>query len=533
MTRAGVRRSAGIGLAFAISTVALAPASGTEADDPAREPSRVVAPSISIDVGDPGGVVRHVGFDIKQFSNRTAALTEDLARQIFSTGDYDVLRVPIIPQPGFVTAGHQLPDSNGVDTPGGTYLDPYIRFATWAKEYAPAGVDVRIFASLKTPVEVDDDNDRNDCGSWGRFDEGHRVCKAFSPFLHFRDSAAGAVDGRAYADYLASYLNEWHRAEAAVDVDILGPDNEGAGGLASRFDPMAWPNNDGQISAAKYEVIVERVDALLGAGEAPTPVMNFNDGKVPDLRTICTSPGLSTDAWARTGFLSFHYGAKRRLFGPVGGGNTGMPRLEVREYIKRLKQCETAHDPQNTKNTWDTEFHFTDGSEEYRLVAAGINALFDELNAGTNGVVWWGTPYPNSPGCATIERKHEDRRMMANLSTALQNGVPLGTSRSDAVSGLSFQAVRNGTDLWLLALTGANATPDDLIVRAAGVSISPGDHPGYQAFQWRTSSDGSIGTKACPVGKVQGISGQPDTLRLADLPDRSLTFVRIPGVFPQ
>lgn len=418
------------------------------------------------------------GFDIKQDCEPGAApdcvppiakrLANDpaWAREIFGSGKMNVLRIPI------------RADDDGVDENGRFKPEYYRVIVQAAKAALAANPNVRIFASRNTV---------HDC------DKATPQCLDFHKALKQGGVANGQVMMSKYGALLAEYL-EWFDAQG-VHVSILGPDNEPT-------------NNEGNLTIGR---ISDAIDALDTRYKKARPKLMLNDGSRPDVAFLKAVD--EKKKWNLVGFAGTHYQSDER-----------------KERHALLDQFANFAHQQGKTDVWDTEYHFTDNKPgddkpgvqgEYGDAALGVYGVFDQLDAGFSGIVWWGYK-PPSDGTSKSE-------IQTALVESIGGGWPLATTKNDAARrAFSTRAIRQGKDVvvWVVNDTDKSIPKKPIHFKsAAGKDVNAKTKPTFE--RW-VQKPGVAGGK---MTHESGVGGLEKGDAFVGYPEHSITVVRVPDVY--
>lgn len=537
------RAASSIAVAAAAAALMAAPMTSVAVDTSA----------VRIDIGAEGRVINDIGFDLKQpgvaarlIQPNAAGQPEatPYARALFSDRRFTVLRIPIFAsnQQGKGKPARAIINSNGTlnyensraDTAYGDVIDA-VRVV---RQLQPG---MKVFASLRT-VDCEGGNHRTD-----------PECQEFNGA--FKQN--GAIAPAAYGQFLGRYL-QFMKA-SGVDVDFIGPDNEGRGDPACPAESGAdWParecvgtNNEGRISVADVKIIRTAMASQLSGTGIGVPGIIFNDGMEPDNRTICGAA--SDDAlWNVVFAKGMHYQAKNRHHRVAG--QSQFARLDA------LVGCRPNFP------TWDTELHYdqdmgiapSPNSTNAQLIVRGgfqdgimyMKGVADHFDAGVRGIVYWayaGRRFNCSApatgdainNCALSMLQESLHQTLAGATTSGHIGgrvlpsTGFGSAAAPiARGGTPTRAVRVGNDVavWIINDTGDEfaAKPMDLI-RANGSSVTytPEQAQALEVRRWSRqpeTPDGMVGMRY--EGVVAGATsvGSNDLPRV-EVPPYTITQV--------
>jgi hypothetical protein len=434
---------------------------------------------IEIDTAKQGVRFTDWGLDIKQSCSQGAdpcvppvakklAADPAWAAEIFGSGRMNVLRIPI------------RADGKGVDGSGSFDPSYYGIIVQAAKNALAVNPNIRIFASRSTV---------SDCPN------GDPSCMDFAESLKEGGKASGKVLMWKYGRLLGQYLT-WFDAQG-VHVDILGPDNEPT-------------NNEGQLSITRIEDAMKSLDEHY---DKSRPKLMLNDGSKPDIEFLEKVDALGK--WPLVGFAGTHYQSDERA-----------TRHDLLDEFAAFARH------QGHKQVWDTEYHFTDNKPnddkpgvlgEFADAALGVYGIFDQLDAGLSGIVWW-SYRPPSEGTSKSE-------IQTALVETIGGAFPLATSDGDGPasrrSSLNTRAVHQGKDvvLWVVNDSGYDYPQKPIVLRKEnGSRIQVKSAPTWERWK-RVDPTGGAMSHSNGVGKV--VKGNASVA----YPPNSITVVRIADVY--
>lgn len=468
--------------------------------DPQRGPKAPTTMSkdpIRVDLSDSsafGRTLRDWGYDLKYDRAVKQILADKAFRdRVFGSGAVTTLRIPIFADASSV---------NAKGKPRAALFAPtaaLIRATTLVLSEHP---DLQVFASLKT------------------------VCPGSKPKCNeFADSLKnkrGKLRGKRYGAFLAAYLK---RLDAAgIPVAVVGPDNEGNGGRNVTDNVFANSNNEGAITPRKFSTIATTLRARYDG----VVRLTFNDAKKPDTKTLCTKR-----LWkgqVRPDIAALHYDSDKRS-DKMGGPNTkAYPWQPVWKYFRDYTRCaQRLH----SAPTWDTEFHYTNfpGVGDAGDAVFATEALFDHLDAGVSGIVWWSyLGRASSPGKASLQQAMVETLAVATpVPTTDGDGKVIGQGRG----WFSTRAVRQGNDLvlWVVNDTKWSYPFKGIQVTMPGGGRYTPDLSAIELRQWKNRAV-TPSFSEVPSGEVAALvrvssRGVPQV----KLPRRSISVVRFKGVF--
>lgn len=454
--------------------------SGDDLEDPTELLDAVRADGpIEVDIQKNGVHFTDWGFDIKQSCfgggqpNCAPPVAKKLAEEpayvaeIFGSGRMNVLRIPI------------RADDKGVDA-SGNFAPAYYGVVVQAvKNVLAVNPAVRIFASRNTV---------SDCAN------GDASCPDFASSLKEGGKESGKVQMGKYGKMLGQYL-AWFDSQG-VHVDILGPDNEPT-------------NNEGQLTIGRIEDAMKSLEQQYGKQH---PKLMLNDGSKPDVGFLTKVS--QAGKWNMVGFAGTHYQSDERA--------------TRHEALDKFAEMARAHG----KEVWDTEYHFTDNKAgddkpgvkgEYADAALGVYGIFDQLDAGFSGIVWWGYK-PSSEGTSKSQ-------IQTALVESVGNSFPLPTSDGDGPKSqrqsLSTRAVRQGKDVvvWIVNDSKHDYGKKEIILRKKnGKRAKAKAEPTF--LRWtRIDPKGGAMEYESRTGKIEGGNAA------LGIPAYSISVVRIADVY--
>ena len=299
----------------------------------------------------------------------------------------------------------------------------------------------------------------------------------------------GSLNPRRYARLLLDLLS--YMKAKRITISVLGVDNEGAGRTS--------------MTPAKHNAIVTRLTALCLAAEVPVPLIIAPEPYGPSTRWSNWLNRLAARGWGRSvGVAGTHYYSHER-------------KARGRAYANLLAEFGAAA---GRVPLWDSEFHWQDVGDDYSDALFGLISAFDHFDNGFQGLVWWNF-HPESGG--TIRAQ-----IQTALVTSTTNAYPISVDDQDGWflndTKLSTRAFKQGRDIVLWLLNDTTKTFTGKSIRIPGETITPSSAP--TLTRWKRSS-GSVTRESGSVDV-----GQSDSVFPIELPKKSITYVRIPDIYP-
>ena len=307
----------------------------------------------------------------------------------------------------------------------------------------------------------------------------------FPDWVRYR---AGGLNSGEYAKLLFDFLSYMRTKQVAVSV--LGVDNEGA--LL------------GNITPAKHNRIITDLTSLCETAGITIPLLIAPDSYGPSRAWSQWLDDLDTRGWGSSVDLAgtHYYSDVREAHGS--------------SYVNNLDRFAMGAG----RTLWNSEFHWT--GFDYRAALFGLISAFDNFDNGFQGMTWWNFN-PESKGTAKAE-------IQTTLVTSTINAYPVGVDDQDGYflndTKLNTRAFKQGHDLVLWILNDTATTLAGKSIKIPGETIAPSSPPTFTRWTWLQPSG--------PVVRESGSVdvGPSDDIFPMELPEKSITHVRIRNVYP-
>ncbi len=302
---------------------------------------------------------------------------------------------------------------------------------------------------------------------------------------------SGSLKPGEYARLLFDFLS--YMKANHIRISVLGVDNERVGQVP--------------ITPAKHNKIVTTLASLHAAAEIPEPLFIAPEPYRPGRRSINWLDRLAVRGWGSSVHLAgtHYYSHMRKARGSA--------------YVSLLARFRAAA---GRMPLWDSEFHWQDVGGDYADALFGLMSAFDHFDNGFQGMVWWNYR-PESDGTAQAE-------LQTALVTSTTNAYPISVDDQDGWflndTKLSTRAFKQGRDVVLWILNDTRTTFTGKTIRIPGETITPSTAPTFTRWK-RLPGSGALVTES---GSVR--VGQSDDVFELELPTKSMTYVRIPDIYP-
>jgi O-glycosyl hydrolase len=302
---------------------------------------------------------------------------------------------------------------------------------------------------------------------------------------------SGGPRPREYAKLLFDFLSYMKANQVAVSV--LGVDNE-------RASPAA-------MTPAKHNAVVTSLTSLCSAAGIVVPLLIAPEPYGPSSASSSWLDELGKRGWGGSADLAgtHYYSHEREARGSA--------------YVNRLARFTRAAE---TRHLWNSEFHWSDVGDDYDDALFGLISAFDNFDNGFQGMAWWNFR-PESSGSVKAE-------MQTALVKSTIKAYPVDVDDQDGYflndTKINTRAFKQGRDIVLWILNDTATSFAGKTIKIPGEAIGPSAAPTFT--QW---------TLLQPSGSVVRESGSVDVgtsdgLFPITLPKKSITYVRVPNVYP-